>query len=165
MSKATLTLGIVVVVSVFLHGALMPDLTLFGGRVNLLVALVAGMALRYGTTTGLAVGLVSGLLADTLFAGVFGLTAIPLVVIGYVVGQVERHFFRDELLVVVSVGFTSIVAFELLSLLLSRLAFGVWWGGAFVQAFVPTVLVNGALIPVFLSWLFKILPRHKREVI
>ncbi|MBT9154040.1 MAG: hypothetical protein DDT39_00706 [Firmicutes bacterium] len=165
MNKATLMLCILTVVCVLLHGTLMPSLTLFGGRVNLLVALVAGVALHYGTTSGMVVALGVGLLADTLFVGVFGLTAIPLVVIGYVVGLAERQFFRDEPLVAVAVGFISIVAFELLVLLLSRMAFGVWWGGAFVQTFVPTGLVNGALIPVFLFWLARILPRRKREVI
>lgn len=165
MSRATLMLCLLTGVGVILHGALMPSLALFGGRLNLLVALVAGTALHYGTPTGMTVGLVAGLLADALFAGVFGLTAIPLVVIGYLAGQVERQFFRDELLVTVSVSFISIVGFELLVLLLSRLAFGVWWDGGFLRAFVPTVLVNGAFIPVLLFWLFRILPHRKREVI
>ncbi|MBS3985902.1 MAG: rod shape-determining protein MreD [Selenomonadales bacterium] len=165
MSRATLILGVLTGACVILHGALMPSLALFGGRLNLLVALVAGTALHYGTTTGMTIGLAAGLLADALFAGAFGLTAIPLVVIGYLAGQVERQFFRDELLVTVAVGFISIVGFELLVLLLSRHAFGVWWGGAFYRAFVPTVLVNGAFMPVLIFWLFRILPRRKREVI
>jgi rod shape-determining protein MreD len=158
-------LGVITVLVVFLHGTLMPSLALFGGRINLLVALVTGAALHYGTIPGMSVGLAAGLLADTLFAGVFGLSAISLVVIGYVVGQVEKRFFRDEPLVIVTVGFIAIAGFELLAFLLSRFAFGVWWEGAFFRAFVPTVLVNGALIPVLLFWLFRILPPRKREVI
>jgi len=164
VSRATLMLCVLTGTCVILHGALMPSLALFGGRLNLLVTLVAGAALHYGATTGMTIGIGAGLLADALFAGAFGLTAIPLVVIGYLAGQVERQFFRDELLVAVAVGFIAIVGFELLLLLLSLHAFGVWWGGAFYLAFVPTVLVNVALQPVLLYWFFKILPRREREV-
>jgi len=148
MSRTTLRLGALIVVGVLLHGAVMPHVAIFGGRINVLVLFVAGTAFLHGTTTGMLVGLVAGLLADALFTSVFGLSTIPLVVVGYAVGQAERQLFHDEVLVPAIVGFASVLTFEVLLLLLSRLAFGVWWGGAFVEGFVPSVLVTGALMPL-----------------
>ncbi len=165
MTKATYTLGTLSVFIVLLHGTLMPYIAIFGGRVNVLVALVVAVALNYGTATAMIVAIATGLLADTLFASALGLTALPLVVIGYTVGQVGRRLFRDEPLVAVVISFTSIAAFELLTLLLSRMVFGVWWGRAFVSAFVPTWLVNVAALPVLITWLGKVLPQRKHEVI
>lgn len=165
MSRGVVVVGLLIVVSVILHGALMPYVTIFGGRVNLLVAVVAGGALHYGTTAGMAIGLTTGLLADILLGSVMGLVSVPLVIIGFMVGQVERQLFRDAFLVPVVVSLVSTATFEICVLFLSRLAFGVWWRRAFVASFIPTVLINGAFMPLIFLWIGRVLPRRKEEVI
>ncbi|KAF0197719.1 MAG: rod shape-determining protein MreD [Bacillota bacterium] len=150
-----------VVLSVVLHGALMPYLTIFGGRLNLLVAVVAGIALYYGTWVGMLTGLCTGLLADVVLGHVLGLSAVPLVLIGFFTGQLERRVYRDAFLVPVFVGLSASATFEIVVLLLSRLAFGTWWRRAFMAAAIPTILINGAFMPLVFWFLGRILPRNK----
>lgn len=164
MNKDRIVITLLVVISVILHGALMPYLAVFGGRLNLLVAVVAGVALHYGTWTGMLTGLFTGLLADIVLGHVLGLSAVPLVLIGFFVGQLERRVYRDVFLVPVFVGLSATAAFEILVLLLSRLAFGAWWRRAFVASTIPNVLINGAFMPFVFMWISKILPRRSEEV-
>ena len=139
----------------------MPYLTVFGGRLNLLIAVVAGVALYYGTWVGMLTGLCTGLLADAVLGHVLGLSTVPLVLIGFFAGQLERRVYRDAFLVPVFVGLSASAAFEVVVLLLSRLAFGTWWRRAFIASAVPTVLINGAFMPLVFWFLGKVLPGNK----
>ena len=134
------------------------SLTVFGGRLNLLIAVVAGVALYYGTWVGMLTGLCTGLLADIVLGHVLGLSAVPLVLIGFFTGQLERRVYRDAFLVPVFVGLSASAGFEVLVLLLSRLAFGTWWRRAFIASAIPTILINGAFMPLVFWFLGRVLP-------
>lgn len=151
------------IVAVVLHGTVMPHFTIFGGRLNVLVAVVTAVALAYGALAGLMAGLWIGLLADLVLGTSWGLAALPLVLIGYFTGSLERHIFKDAYLVPVVVGFVGTAFFEIAVLLLSNVAFAAWWRRAFLTVFIPTVLINGALMPWVHGWLTRILPRQREE--
>lgn len=161
MSREKLSIVIMVVLSVVFHGTLMPHLTVFGGRLNLLIAVVAAVALYYGTGVGMLTGLCTGLLADVVLGHVVGLSAVPLVLIGFFAGQLERRVYRDAFLVPVFVGLSASAVFEVLLLLLSRLAFGIWWRRAFIATAIPTILINGAFMPLVFWVLGIVLPGNK----
>lgn len=162
MNRERLIIVALVVLSVVLHGALMPFLTVFGGRLNLLIATVAGVALYHGAWVGMLTGLCTGLLADIVMGPALGLSAVPLVLIGFFIGQLERRVYRDAFLVPVFVGLSASATFELVLLLLSRLAFGTWWRRAFITTAIPTVFINGAFMPLVFWFLGGLLT--KKEV-
>lgn len=164
MNKERAMIVVLIIVSVVLHGALMPYLAVFGGRLNLLIAVVAGVALYYGPSVGMLTGLGTGLLADIVLGSVLGLSSVPLVLIGFFIGQLERRVYRDTFLVPVFVGLSASAVFEVMLLLLSRLAFGTWWRRAFLATAIPTVLINGAFMPLVFWLLSRILRSRSEEV-
>jgi len=158
MTREKILVTVLIIVAVVLHGSIMPHLAVFGGRLNLLIAVVAGIALYYGTWAGIIAGLATGLLADITLGQALGLSAVPLVLIGFITGQLERRVYKDLFLLPVFVGLSASLLFELVILLLSRLAFGTWWRHAFIASAIPTILVNGAFMPLVFAFLGKILP-------
>ena len=164
MKRHVAILGAVIVLAVIFQGSLVPYVGILGGTFNLLVVIVASVALHYGTEAGLSMGLVTGLLADVVLGRVLGLYAVPLVVIGFITGQLERHVYKDVFLVPVFVGFASTVVYEGVLLLLSRLAFGIWWSGSFFRGSFPGILLNGALMPLAFAIIGRILPKKRAEL-
>lgn len=152
------------ILAVVLHGTVMPHLAIFGGRFNFLVALVSVVALYYGALAGFMAGLWVGLLADITLGTVIGMAALPLVLIGYTAGYAARYIYSDAFLVPVVVGFIGTASFEVAVLLFSNVAFAVWWRHAFLTVFIPTVLINGALLPWVHLWLVRWLPGRREEV-
>lgn len=164
MSKAFLRVVLLGFVAVVLQGTVLPHFAVFGGRVNVLVAVVTVVSLSYGALAGLMAGFGIGLLADLVLGTALGLAALPLVLIGFFTGYLERHVYRDAYLVPVVVGFLGTAFFELTVLALSNVAFAVWWRRAFVSVFIPTVLVNAALMPWVHQGLNKLLPSQREEL-
>ena len=164
MSKAFLRVVLLGFVAVVLQGTVLPHFAVFGGRVNVLVAVVTVVSLSYGALAGLMAGFGIGLLADLVLGTALGLAALPLVLIGYFTGYLERHVYRDAYLVPVVVGFLGTAFYELVVLALSNVAFAVWWRRAFVSVFIPTVLVNAALMPWVHQWLTRLLPSQREEL-
>jgi len=164
LSKAFLRVVLLGFVAVVLQGTVLPHFAVFGGRVNVLVAVVTVVSLSYGALAGLMAGFGIGLLADLVLGTALGLAALPLVLIGFFTGYLERHVYRDAYLVPVVVGFLGTAFFELTVLALSNVAFAVWWRRAFVSVFIPTVLVNAALMPWVHQGLNKLLPSQREEL-
>ena len=163
MRRAFLSVGLLGIAAVVLHGTVLPHFAIFGGRLNVLVAVVTVVALSYGALAGLLAGLWIGLMADMVLGTALGLAALPLVLIGYFTGHLERHIFRDAYLVPVVVGFVGTAFFEIAVLVLSNIVFAVWWRRAFLTVFIPTILINAALMPMLHGWLTKALPRQGEE--
>jgi len=151
-------------VAVVLQGTVVPHFAIFGGRINLLVAVVSAVALGQGAMPGLFTGLWVGLLADTALGTVPGMAALPLVVLGYGLGLASKYIYRDAFLVPVIIGFGGVAFFEIMIWFLSNVAFAVWWRNAFLAAFIPTVLINGALMPWVHMAIMKIMPLSREEV-
>jgi len=164
MKRVFALVAILGVVAVVLHGTVIPHFAIFGGRINLLVAVVSVVALGQGAVPGLFTGLWVGLLADIALGTVPGMAALPLVVLGYGLGYASKYIYRDAFLVPVIIGFVGVAVFEIGVLLLSNVAFAVWWRHAFLTVFIPTVLINGAFMPWLHLWIGKLLPSPREEV-
>ncbi|MDP3058823.1 MAG: rod shape-determining protein MreD [bacterium] len=158
MTKAVLVFSAVSIFVVVLQGTVAPYITFAGAGLNLVVIFVAGIALQFGPSIGMAVGLAVGLLTDVVLGIAIGYYAIPLVIIGFLVGKFERRFFNDPFLVPVTVGLIAISIYEITLLLLARLVFGIWLGGVFLSTIAPTILINSLSMPLFLWCLRPLIP-------
>lgn len=150
--------------AVLLQGSLAPYLVVYGGTVNLPAILVICLALHHGSERGLYFGLVTGLLADVLVGGSIGFNALPLCIIGFAAGQLGMHLSKDAFVVPVMLGCFAVMFFEVSLFALYRLAYGVYMVGAFKGGFLSRMLLNGALMPLALRLISRLIPRKELEL-
>ena len=82
-AKAAVFLFIVVIVQI----AILSDVTIVHGRVQLLLVTVVSIALLRGAVFGATAGFCAGLVADTGLFGMLGFTSLLLTLAGYWVGR------------------------------------------------------------------------------
>jgi rod shape-determining protein MreD len=82
-------LGLAIAAVVVLQGVLVARIPLPGGRPNLALLLVVGVALAVGPGAGLATGFVAGLVMDLLSDHPAGVLALCFALVGFAVGLLE----------------------------------------------------------------------------
>ena len=164
MIRRRMLYTLMIVGAVLLQGSLSPYLVIYGGTVNLPVILVVCLALHHGAERGMYLGLVTGLLADIVVGGSVGFMALPLAIIGFTAGQLGTHLSKDAFLVPVLAGVLSVICFELSLFILYRLAHGFFLVAAFRDGFVARMLLNGALMPLAIRLVNRVIPRPELEL-
>jgi rod shape-determining protein MreD len=96
--------GVILVIAVLLQVTIATDLTVLGGRPDLVVIVVVSLALLRGPVAGAAAGFAGGFLLDCLGLGAIGTTSLTLTLVGYAVGVRgerlrRRAVFRPLMLV------------------------------------------------------------------
>ncbi len=164
MTRRRVFYVLMIVGVVVMQGALSPYIVVYGGTLNLPAILVVCLALHHGAERGMYLGLLTGLFADVVVGGSIGFMALPLAVIGFVAGQLGTHLSKDSFLVPVLVGILSVVCFELSLFVLYRLAYGFFYIAAFRDGFLARILLNGALMPLAIRQVNRIIPRPELEL-
>ncbi|HSL93166.1 MAG TPA: rod shape-determining protein MreD [Bacillota bacterium] len=164
MIKRRLLYASIIVGVVLLQGALSPYIVIYGGTINLPAILVVCLALHHGAERGMYLGLVTGLLADIVVGGSIGFMALPLAVIGFAAGQLGTHLSKDAFVVPVIAGMLSVVFFEVSLFILYRLAHGFFLIAAFRDGFLARILLNGALMPLAIHLVNRVIPRPELEL-
>jgi rod shape-determining protein MreD len=91
-AKAAAFLFVVVIVQI----AILSDVTIVHGRVQLLLVSVVSVALLRGAVFGAVAGFSAGLIADTGIFGMLGFTSLLLTLAGYWVGRYGETTGRDR---------------------------------------------------------------------
>lgn len=164
MTRRRLLYALTIVGAVVLQGALSPYVVVYGGSVNLPAILVVCLALHHGAERGMYLGLITGLLADIVVGGSIGFMALPLAVIGFTAGQLGTHLSKDAFVVPVIAGILAVLCFELSLFVLYRLAYGFFQVAAFRDGFLSRMLLNGALMPLAIRLVNRIIPRPELEL-
>ncbi len=63
---------------------------------NLLIVVIAVSGLMYGRRLGMYSGVVGGVLVDTMFSSVIGLTILIYAFVGYINGMASKAYFKDD---------------------------------------------------------------------
>ncbi len=109
--RQTLKIAALILASLILQIALISRMSMFGGKPDLLLALVVSAALFRGPLYGETVGFISGLSYDLFSAdGRLGVQAFSRVVIGYGIGFIRGRLYSDNFITQLASGFVATLA-------------------------------------------------------
>ena len=156
----TIKMILLVLGSVILQTSLLANMSIFGSKPSLPLALTVSIALLKGSFQGELFGFFSGLLCDLSSGGPFlGIQSLSLALVGYLVGLLRRRFYSDSFITQLMSGFTAtlvdkLIAFLVLSILLSDSYSRFQLLGLLINAIVNsiiTIIVFRFLIRIFKS--------------
>lgn len=90
------SIGVAFVVTMLLHVALFPNISLVEGKANLLLVFAAYVALGIGGEVGVTAGFAAGLAFDLTTTGPVGLMALELTLASYVLGRERRNRLAED---------------------------------------------------------------------
>jgi rod shape-determining protein MreD len=121
----TIKMILLVLGSVILQNSLLANISIFGSKPSLPLALTVSIALFRGSFQGELFGFFSGLLCDLSSGGPFlGIQSLSLTLVGYFAGLLRRRFYSDSFITQLMSGFVAtlvdkLIEFLVLSILLS----------------------------------------------
>lgn len=117
MMRRVLFFAVMFVGSVVLQSTLFHFIKLDGVKPDLLLVVVVLSAVLQGKRTGAAVGFGYGLIEDLLIGRYIGSQALTKMLTGYIIGNLERKVFPDNIFIPVVVGFMGTVLHHFLYLI------------------------------------------------
>jgi rod shape-determining protein MreD len=122
--RRVLTLIITVVTAFLLQTTVFSEVTLVGAKPELLYLVTIVFALLEGPATGATVGFVSGMAQDFFLNTPKGITALTLVLLGYIVGLLRTYIVSPSPVlptILVAIGtFAGVMFHSLVSFLLGQ---------------------------------------------
>lgn len=85
---------------------------IFGVRPNLIIILIVSIALLDGRNAGAAVGFFAGLCLDAVVGVALGYQALIGMLLGILLGNINKRFFKENIFVMVICTFISTVLYE-----------------------------------------------------
>ncbi|ETA02854.1 cell shape-determining protein [Frankia casuarinae] len=107
--RAVVAAVVLLTVALILQVSVIARLGLPGGRLDLMLVLLAAIALIEGPLLGAVAGFVAGLLADLSSSHVLGQTALVLCLIGYAVGLAMDAAERSVVVPLAAIGGASVL--------------------------------------------------------
>lgn len=103
-------LMLIVFIAYILQTTIIADFNILGVAPNLILVIVCGISLLFGSTVGGIVGFIAGILLDFNQGRAIGLYAFLCMYMGIVLGQFNKRFFKDNYLVaVIFIGISTFV--------------------------------------------------------
>jgi rod shape-determining protein MreD len=154
--KQAVKMILLVLGSVILQTSLVANISIFGSKPSLPLALTVSIALLKGSFQGELFGFFSGVLCDLSSGGPFlGVQSLGLVLVGYLVGLLRRRFYSESIITQLMSGFTAtlidkIIALLVLSILLSN---------SYPQFRLLGLLINAVINSIMTIIVFRLLTR------
>jgi len=145
--------------SVILQNSLIANLSIFGSKPNLSLALTVSISLLKGSFHGEIVGFFSGLLLDLSSGSPFlGIHSFSQTLVGYFIGLMRLRFYSESLVTQAISGFSACLADKLISalilgILLSNLSFP----KIRLEGLLLTSLINSLLVAIIFQLVAKAL--------
>jgi len=136
-------IGFIILLNFILQTTLLGHTAVFGIMPNTALIIVVTYAMLRGDVEGAIVGFVCGLLNDIFFGQVIGVSALLLMLTGFLCGKPFKDFFKENYIApIILVGVAS-VAYELVFYILNFLLLGrVDFLRYFAQIILPTAVYN-----------------------
>jgi rod shape-determining protein MreD len=142
-----------------IQSTVMPHLTLWGVKPDLMLLVIISWSLLRGAREGVIWGFIGGLCLDLFSGAPFGLSALALLIVSFFSGLGEATVFRTHVILPLATVFFSSLIYDFIFLLvLKTLGWPVVWLDSFVRLVLPASLLNVLLIPpVYLAmrWLHR----------
>jgi rod shape-determining protein MreD len=152
--------SILLLISVALiQSTVMPHLTLWGVKPDLMLLVVISWSLLRGAREGIVWGFIGGLCLDLLSGAPFGLSALALLIVSFFSGLGEATVFRTYIMLPLATVFVASLIYDLIFLLALRtLGWSVAWLDSFIRLVLPASLLNVLLTPLVyptMRWLHR----------
>lgn len=132
-----------------LQTTLVPALQVFNAVPNLVLLVVVGYTMEYGSQRGLIWAFIGGLWLDLLAGTPFGASAIALLITVAVIGLMSANLFRGHVLVVALGGLLAGVLYGLIMVaILTLLGRQTQWLTAIVGVILPNAVYDAVLLPL-----------------
>ncbi len=140
-------------VAVFIQSTVLNFFQIEGVKPDLVLVMVIFAALLRGYKAGCGWGFVGGLLEDIYTGNFFGLNILNKMFIGCLVGLVEKHFYKESLVVVVTTTwFASVVSSLGQYVLLTYAGFVVSPSLALMKIILLVSFYNAITVPFLYRW-------------
>jgi rod shape-determining protein MreD len=158
--------SILLLISVALiQSTVMPHLTLWGVKPDLMLLVVISWSLLRGAREGIVWGVIGGFCLDLFSGAPFGLSALALLIVSFFSGLGEATVFRTHVILPLATVFLASLAHDLIFLLvLKTLGWPVTWLGSFIRLVLPASLLNVLLTPLVyptMRWLYRKIGREE----
>lgn len=146
---------LVIFICFLLESTLFRALALASISPNLLIIVTSSFGFMRGRKTGMAVGFVSGLLADVFWGQTLGFQMLLFILIGYANGQFQRLFYDEDIKLPIALIGASELAYGILSyvglyMLKGDFRFGIYFTHIIIPELVYTILVTLVLYQIIL---------------
>ncbi len=132
-----------------LQTTLVPALQVFNAVPNLVLLVVVGYTMEYGSQRGLIWAFIGGLWLDLLAGTPLGASAIALLITVAVIGLMSANLFRGHVLVVALGGLLAGVLYGLIMVaILTLLGRQTQWLTAIVGVILPNAVYDAVLLPL-----------------
>jgi rod shape-determining protein MreD len=150
---------------VLLQTTVAPRLTMLGVHPELPLIAVTAWSLLRGSGEGTLWALIAGVAMDLISGAPFGMSTLPLVVIGFGVGLSQRDVLRSDLgarhllIPILVIPVATLVYQSAMLAWLKAFGWPVTWGEGLGRVILPSIIVNTLIMPV-VYWLLRLLSRH-----
>jgi rod shape-determining protein MreD len=161
--------SILLLISVALiQSTVMPHLTLWGVKPDLMLLVVISWSLLRGSREGIVWGFIGGLCLDLFSGAPLGLSALALLIVSFFSGLGEATVFRTHIILPLATVFFASFIYDLVFLLALRtLGWSVAWLDSFIRFVLPVSLLNVLLIPLVypaMRWLHRKTGREEMRI-
>ncbi len=152
--------SILLLISVALiQSTVMPHLTLWGVKPDLMLLVVISWSLLRGAREGIFWGFVGGFCLDLFSGAPFGLSALALLIVSFFSGFGEATVFRTHVILPLATVFFASLIYGLIFLaVLNALGWSVTWLDSLSRLVLPASLLNVLLTPLVyptMRWLHR----------
>lgn len=134
---------------------------IFGVRPNLVIILIVSISLLEGRIHGAVVGFFAGLCVDAVVGIALGYHALVGMLLGLALGNINKRFFKENIMVMIICTLISTFLFESAIILISRI-FG--YAMDFIQAIQEVVLPEAIINAVLGAVIFFFIVRINRKM-
>lgn len=161
-----LVVPLLVVVAI-LQTTLVPHLAVWGVFADLPLLVVVNWSLLRGPREGIIWGCIAGLAVDLFSGAPFGAATLALIAVGLLAGLGAATVFRAHIALPLLAMFLATIVYDLLLLLVVRISgYPVAWLNSFFRIILPSAVLNAILTPVFfviMRWLCTRFGREEME--
>jgi rod shape-determining protein MreD len=152
--------SILLLISVALiQSTVMPHLTLWGVKPDLMLLVVISWSLLRGVREGIVWGVIGGFCLDLFSGAPLGLSALGLLIVSFFSGLGEATVFRTHVILPLATAFLASLFYNLIFLLvLETLGWPIAWLDDLIKFVLPASLLNVLLIPLVypaMRWLHR----------
>jgi rod shape-determining protein MreD len=151
--------ALILVGGALLQSSLAPHLSVIGVKPGIVLTLVVSWSVIRGASEGVTWGFIGGLALDLLSGAPVGLSALTLMMVGFLTNLGETSLFKSSLVLPLFAVFVASVLSDAVQLvLLQGLGWNLPWWQAMVNVAVPAAILNAVLMPFVylpLQWLNK----------
>lgn len=132
-----------------LQTTLVPALQVFNAVPSLVLVVVVGYTMEYGSHRGFMWAFIGGLWLDLLSGTPFGTSAVALLIVVAVIGLVSASIYRGHVAILALAGLLAGVLYGLITVgILTLLGRQTEWVEVIVGVILPNALYDAVLLPV-----------------